>query len=270
MKNIAKLCTIAMIGLLVACGDKPAETTDQTIATNQQIDTVDESKLPLHRVATVGTYPPFATKDEAGVITGFDIDVLKAIAKNQGFQVEFVVRPWENWKKDLNTKEGIDIWAAGISIKDERKQFTDFSIPYMNYNTVVMMREDTSYVTSTSNIGVEKETTDVAIAKSLVKKPQQVKEFPSNFIAIEALLQKKVDGVVGNEMVLAHLTQSFPEYKFKSKILNNTAKKQKQLGFMVKKGNPEFLQQVNQGLKEIKANGEFDKIKQKWFGNLVK
>ncbi len=280
MKNIIKLCMIVTMSLLVACDDKPAESTEQATATNIYTATltepsVDESKLPLHRVATVNTYPPFATKDEIGIITGFDIDVLKAIAKYQGFRVEFVVRPWEDWKEDLNAKKEVDIWAAGISIKNERKQFTDFSAPYMDYNTVVIKREDTPSIVSQGNtgnytIGVEQNTSDVIVAKSLVKNPQQVHEFPSNFIAIESLLQKKIDGVVGNEMVLAHIIQSFPEYQFKSEILKNTGREQKQLGFMVRKGNPELLKQINQGLETIKANGEFDKIKQKWFGDLVK
>ncbi len=267
MRNILKASAILIMGLLVACGDKSTEPTKD----NHNVATAtEESNLPLYRVATVATYPPFATKDEKGVITGFDIDVLKAIAKNQGFQVEFVTHPWDNWKEDLTKKKDIQIWTAGISINDDRKQFTDFSVPYMNYSIALFTADNASLNgdISTYKIGVEEGTSDVDIAKSIVKNPQQVKEFPSHFIAIEALLQKKIDAIVGNEMVLKHLMLSFPEYKFKSQVVETENAQPKQLGFMVRKGSPETLKQLNQGIKAIKANGEFNKIKQKWFGNL--
>ncbi len=279
MKNIAKLCTIVMFGLLVACGDNPPETTEQTTSPKPQTEmvaepNVDESKLPLHRVATMNTYPPFATKDEAGVLTGFDLDVLKAIAKNQDFRVEFVAHPWEDWKDDLTKKEEIDVWTAGITIKDERKEFADFSNPYMSDNTAILVRDDkTSAMISESNInqytvGVEAKSRAVDVANQLILDPNKIKEFPSNYVAFEGLLQKKIDAIIGNEMVLAHMTQSFPEYKFKETAL--TSLESKQLGFMVRKGDTKMLNQINEGLKAIKANGEFDKIKKKWFGDLVK
>ncbi len=279
MKNIIKFCAIVTINLLVACGDKPAETSEKVINSKQKTENVsepavDESKLPLHRVATMSTYPPFATKDEVGVVTGFDIDVLNAIAKNQGFRVEFVAHPWEKWKTDLTKDSGIDIWTAGIAIKDDRKQFVNFSNPYMDDNTAILTRDDkSSRMISESNInqytvGVEAKSLAVDIAKGLIKNPKQIKEFPSNYMAFETLLQKKVDAIIGNEIVLAHMAQSFPEYKFKETTL--TSLESKKLGFMVRKGNTKMLKQINQGLKEIKANGEFDKIKQKWFGDLVK
>ncbi len=280
MKNIVKFCAIATVSLLVACGDKPADTTEQaTIAPEQKTEQVakpakDESKLPLHRIATMSTYPPFATKDEKGLLTGFDIDVLTAIAKNQGFRVEFVAHPWEDWKDDLTKKQGIDVWTAGIAIKDDRKQFVDFSNPYMDDNTAILLRDDkSSSMISESNInqykvGVEAKSRAVDIAKRLVKNPKQIKEFPSNYVAFEALLQKKTDAIIGNEIVLAHMAQSFPEYKFKETAL--TSLESKKLGFMVRKGDTKMLTELNEGLKAIKANGEFDKIKQKWFGNLVK
>ncbi len=275
MKNLIKLCAIATISLLVACDDKPAETTKATATdthTENVSDPSDESKLPLHRVATMSTYPPFATKDKTGVVTGFDIDVLKAIAKNQGFQVEFVVHPWERWKEDLTKDNGIELWTAGITINDERKQVVDFSDPYMSDNTAILVRDDTKNITVKNfgkyKIGVEAESRAVSIAQSIASNPTQIEEFPSNYMAFEALLQKKIDVIIGNEMVLANMTKSFPEFKFKEKQLT-LSEKQSQLGFMVKKGNSKFLQQINQGLKEIKANGEFDKIKQEWFGDLV-
>ncbi len=251
MKNIVKLCVIVTISFLVGCGDKPAETTKQTTKTTAQ-SSIDESKLPLHRVATISTYPPFATKDKNGVVTGFDIDVLKAIAKNQDFRVEFVAHPWEDWKDDLTKKEEIDVWTAGITIKDERKQFADFSNPYMSDNTAILVQDDkTSALISESNInqytvGVEARSRAVDVANQLITDPDKIKEFPSNYVAFEGLLQKKIDAIIGNEMVLAHMTQSFPEYKFKETTL--TSLKSKQLGFMVRKGDTKMLKQINDGL----------------------
>lgn len=274
MKNSIKLCVIVAISFLVACDDKPTKTTEQTVASQQQAEpAVDESKLPLYRVATMSTYPPFATKDELGVVTGFDIDVLKLIAKNQDFRIEFVVHPWSKWKEDLTKNDGIDIWTAGITIKDDRKKVVDFSDPYMSDNTAILMRFDSNHITPENfgeyKVGVEKQSRAVTIAQSMVADSAKIKKFPSNYLAFEALAQKKIDVLLGNEAVLANMAKSFPELKFIEKQINNS-KKQNQLGFMIRKGNPDMLNKINQGLKEIKANGELDKIKYKWFGDLVK
>ncbi len=281
-KQLSLAVAIATIGLLVGCGadDQPkpkkedatkATETTPTAGQKEAVSAVDESNLPVHRIATMSTYPPFATKDENGVLTGFDIDVLKAIAKNRKFKAEFVAHPWEDWKKDL-TKGDIEVWTAGIGIKEDRKEFVDFSDPYMSDNTAMLTidKNISEENMGEHTIGVEAKSIAVGIAKSLTQDASKIKEFPSNYTAFEALIQGKVDSIIGNEVVLANMTTPFAkDFSFNLQPLKISKEANKKLGFMVKKGDTEMATELNEGLKAIQESGEYDKIKQKWFGDLV-
>ncbi len=280
MKKLSLALAIATLGLLVGCGtnepakDNSAKAPESATQQSNTADTKagDETNLPVYRIATMSTYPPFATKDDKGVLTGFDIDVLNAIAKNRNFKAEFVAHPWEDWKTDL-AKGQVDVWTAGIGIKEERKEFVDFSDPYMPDNTGLLTINDKISEENLSEytVGVEAKSIAISVAKSLNVPDDKIKEYPSNFVAFEALIQNKVDAVIGNEVVLANMTGPFTkDFSFKLEPLKSSEKENKQLGFMVQKGDSKMATELNEGLKAIKANGEFDKIKQKWFGDLVK
>ncbi len=274
------LATLSM-SLLVGCGNDPAPAKSDakkpvaTESTNQPTKTAEKQtdNAVTYRIGTMDTYPPFATADSNGLPDGFDVDIIKAIAKEQGFNVEFFAHPWDQWKTDLS-KDKVDVWVAGIAIKDDRKEFATFSDPYMADPTTILTRDDeaskgiTQETLKDYKVAAEKGSPAVAIAESLTGNVENVKVFDTNYHALEALLQKKVDAIVGNENALTYLSKSFPEYKFKAKTIENEENKGKQLGFMVQKDKPEVVAQLNEGLKVIKANGEFDKIKEKWFGNL--
>ncbi len=272
------LATLSM-SLLIGCSDNSAPTASDdkkpvaTEATGQPAETAAKqtNNAVTYRIGTMDTYPPFATADANGLPDGFDIEIIEAIAKEQGFNVEFFAHPWDQWKTDL-TKDKVDVWVAGIAIKDDRKEFATFSDPYMADPTTILIRDDEASKGITQEnlkdykVGAEKGSPAVAIAESLTGSVENIKAFDTNYHALEALLQKKIDAIVGNENALTYLSKSFPEYKFKAKTIESEANKNKQLGFMVQKDKPEVVAQLNEGLKVIKANGEFDKIKEKWFG----
>lgn len=279
-------------GMLSACsGGTPQQTQNQQTQnqtqnqpeqtakpkTESQTPTIKEPNpnWPTYRVATVNTYPPFATRDEIGLITGFDIDVIKLIAAKQSFNVEFVVHDWDDWESDLTNNE-VDIWAAGITIKEKRKKIATYSNPYMSYRTALLTRDDeTSAAINESTlanykIGAENNSTSLEIAQSLNPNPDMVMGFRSNYLALTQLQQKGIDAVIGNNIVLANLTTSFPEYSYSLKPLSDEITQEKSLGFMVKKGRVDLATELNDGIDKIKVSGDFEKIHQKWFGYLVK
>ncbi|MHB0879185.1 MAG: transporter substrate-binding domain-containing protein, partial [Anaerolineae bacterium] len=77
---------VTAIAMIAGCGGAAAPTATSAPA-GAQLGTV--------KVGTEAAYPPFENKDENGNIVGFDIDLLKAIAANQGFAVEFVDTPFD-------------------------------------------------------------------------------------------------------------------------------------------------------------------------------
>lgn len=118
VKNLLKAC--CMIAALTAAGQAAAET---------------------YTVGSGGTYRPFEFENSQKQLEGFDIDIIKAIAKAEGFDVKLVNTPWEGIFATLNTGDR-DIIISGITITDKRKQMVDFSAPYFPAEQSIVVAQD--------------------------------------------------------------------------------------------------------------------------------
>lgn len=78
-------------------------------------------------VGAGGTYRPFEFENSQKQLEGFDIDIIKAIAKAENFDVKLVNTPWEGIFATLGSGDR-DIIISGITITDKRKQMVDFSL----------------------------------------------------------------------------------------------------------------------------------------------
>lgn len=85
----------------------------------------------VFRVGTEGTYAPFTYHDEAGKLTGFDVDIASAIAERLGVKPQFVEGKWDGLIAGLDVNR-YDAVINEISITDARKATYDFSTPYIS------------------------------------------------------------------------------------------------------------------------------------------
>ncbi len=231
----------------------------------------ENANLPTYRIATVSTSSPLISKKEDGTVTGFEIEILEAIAEEQGFKPEFVIHKWKDLRPDLESGK-VDLWTAGITIKDERRKFGYFSDPYLPDKVGILTLADSPNKLDEKNlknlrIGVKGKSSFVAQVENVVgKNNRKIVKYKSSYAVFEALVRKKVDAMVANELFLGGMVKQYPEFKYSLKTLPKT--KNGSLGFMIQKDKPELLIQVNEGLKAIKENGKFDQIKQKWLGDV--
>ena len=150
VKNLLKAC--CMIAALTAAGQAAAET---------------------YTVGSGGTYRPFEFENSQKQLEGFDIDIIKAIAKAEGFDVKLVNTPWEGIFATLNTGDR-DIIISGITITDKRKQMVDFSAPYFPAEQSIVVAQD-SQVDSLAALKNEKvgvvnsSTGDIVVSEVLGK-----------------------------------------------------------------------------------------------------
>ena len=86
------------------------------------------------RIATTGGYPPFNYADEAGEMTGFDVDIARALCAELGAECEVVVEEWERLIPELRAGS-FDAIAASMSITEKRRQLVSFTERY--YSNVV-------------------------------------------------------------------------------------------------------------------------------------
>ena len=98
--------------------------------------------ISIHRVSQAketyvvgagGTYRPFEFENSEKQLEGFDIDIIKAVAAAEDFDVKLINTPWEGIFATLSAGDR-DILISGITITDKRKQMVDFSAPYFPQN----------------------------------------------------------------------------------------------------------------------------------------
>lgn len=92
-------------------------------------------------IGTEGVYPPFTFLDDHGQITGYDVEVVKAIAQRTGMEVTFVPTPWDSMFLALDSRK-FDAVANQIARTPAREQKYQFSASYLSSGAQVIVRKD--------------------------------------------------------------------------------------------------------------------------------
>lgn len=100
-----------------------------------------EDGKKIYKVGTEATFAPFESVDDSGKIVGIDVDVLKAIADEMDFEVDWNNIGWEPVFQTIKNGE-TDIGASGITITEERKESFDFTEPYYESQLLIVVKED--------------------------------------------------------------------------------------------------------------------------------
>jgi polar amino acid transport system substrate-binding protein len=205
---------------------------------------------------------------EADKITGFDIEVIQAVADAAGIKIEVKNTGWDPLFEGID-KGTVDIGISAITITEERKQKYDFSDPYFEANQLILLPED-STVTKLSElqgkkIGVQLATTgEQVVKKTFGDTYEGLKGYDDTPSAVDDFFNGRVDAVVADNAVLQDYAKNMTDKKFK--LVKDDSFEVENYGIMVKKGNTDVLNKVNQGLKTIKENGKLQEIYNKYFG----
>lgn len=157
MKSMKKFLAVAMILLMTAALAACGGDTKDSGSSDSSADAPKASGDVLI-VGTEPTFPPFDTTDDNGDIVGFDMDLIKAIGKDQGFEVEFRNLEFDGLIPAL-TSGTIDIVAAGMDASPERAEQVDFSDSYYEASLIVAVAADNDTIT-----GVDSLTPDMKVA----------------------------------------------------------------------------------------------------------
>ena len=223
-------------------------------------------------VATDALYPPFESVDSVtSEIVGFDMDLMREIAKAGGFEVEFVNTPWEGIFVGLNNGN-YDAVMSAVSITPDRQKEYDFSDPYFTiYQALIVRKADAEKYKSLADlkgkkVGAQMGTTgDMFVEKNT--DVQSVK-YEDNATALEALLKGDVDAVVCDDRVAFDYALVNPAFSDKLEVTNPKVNPEPEpYGICIKKGNTKVLDMINTGLRAVTPE-KLDEIKTKW--NLLK
>lgn len=256
MFKFKKLTAIALVAvaamvLLAGCGSEKSKMTH------------DEGVL---RVGSETTFPPFEFT-EGDKYVGFDVDLSEAIAKKLGMKMEFKSMGFDALIPAVQSGD-IDMIAAGINATPEREKALDFSDVYFDKGGfITVVRKDNTTIHNMDElagktVGVQIGTVPADMAKAIPN--TTVKEMDSNSNIFMELKAGTIDGaIIDNAVAMYYLKQGAD--KDLKLVGEPTQSPGTVLG--VKKGNTELQQAINKALKELKEDGTYQKIYDKWFGD---
>lgn len=219
------------------------------------------------RVGTEGTYAPFTFHDNTGKLTGFDVEIAEEVAKRLGVKPEFVETKWDGMFAGLDSKR-FDAVVNEVTIKEDRLKKYDFSDPYIVSRAVLIVNSENNDIKAFADLKDKKSgqslTSNLAeIAKSNGANIVQVDGFNQ---AIDLLTSKRIDATINDSLSFLDFKKQKPDATIK---VVNEMKTTDQSGILFNKGNKELVDAVNKALSDMKADGTYLKISQKWFGEDV-
>jgi len=215
-------------------------------------------------IASDSSFAPFVFQNSSNQYTGIDMDLIKAIAKDQGFEIE-ITNPGFDAAINAVQSGQADGMIAGMSVTDARKETFDFSDSYYTANTILGVKES-STVSSYEDlkgktVGVKNGTaSQTFLTENQSKYGYKIKTFADGSSMYDSLNTGAVDAVMDDEPVLKYSISQGQKLKtpIEGTPIGETA-------FAVKKGsNPELIEMFNNGLANLKASGEFQKILDKY------
>ncbi|MBI5959027.1 MAG: basic amino acid ABC transporter substrate-binding protein, partial [Chloroflexi bacterium] len=222
--------------------------------------------LGVVKVGLNAEYPPFEFVDEAGLITGFDVDIMTAIAAKGGFELELVNTRWDGIFVALASGE-FDAVSSAATITAEREEIVDFSNPYFNAGQMIAVREADASTISTPEdlaglrVGVQAGTTGDIAASEIAG--VEVVRYDEITLAFQALAAGDVDAIVNDGPVNADIIGKNPDLGV---VQVGDPFTDELYGIAVQPTKPELLDAVNKGLADIVADGTYREIYLKWFG----
>lgn len=215
------------------------------------------------RVATDATFPPLEfVKD--GQRTGFDIDLINAIAKTLGKKVEWVDIDFKGLIPGLIAHR-FDVAASGIYMTEERRQVVDFTDPYYKGGLAVLVRKDEPALQTPADlagkkVSVQVGTKSVDFLKQNYPTVQRV-EVEKNQAMFDLLMVRRVDAAVTGRPAAVQFAKSQSGARVLDKGLTTEL-----YGFALRKDEKPLTAQFNTALQTLRANGVYAKLVEKWFG----
>lgn len=216
------------------------------------------------RVGTDATFPPMEFVDN-GKRTGFDIELMEAIAKNMGKQIEWIDIDFKGLIPGLISKR-FDMAVSAIYITDERKKVVDFTDPYYAGGLVAMVKDNNAAIKKLTDldgkkVSVQVGTKSVSYLAEKFPKVQRV-EVEKNQEMFSLVDIGRADAAVTGKPAAFQYVRTRGGLRVLDEQLTT-----EEYGMALRKDTPELTKAVNASIAKLKADGTYAAIVKKWFSN---
>ncbi len=233
----------------------------------------DDGSAKEYIIASDKSFAPFEFQNDDGTYVGVDVELLAAIAEDQGFKYKMTNDGFDAAMGSVQSGQA-DAMIAGMSITEKRQETFDFSDGYFEDGSILVVAQDNDTIKSEADLKGKK----LAAKNGTVSKEytESIKDkygfeiiyFDQSAEMYQAVASGNADACFEDYSVIAY---AIKEGDVKLKTIGEIVDNSCFYGFAVKKGvNPELVEMFNKGLENIKANGKYEEILNKYGYSSVK
>ncbi len=213
------------------------------------------------KVGMEGTYAPYTYHDDSGELTGFEVDVARAIGEKIGYKVEFVEGAWDSLFPALDAGT-IDVIMNQVTITEARLETYDFSTPYVYTRPVVIVAADNDEITSFEDLNGKKAAEGLtnALAQSYGAEIVGQDIFA---LALELVKGGEADAAVNDELTYAYWQVTTGDYD--STKIAARSDEATSSAVVIQKGRDELRDAISAAIDELLEDGTIAEISQKYF-----
>ncbi|MBH0064008.1 ABC transporter substrate-binding protein [Psychrobacter sp. SZ93C1] len=256
------LVTMAALLTLAGCSNGQDDASDDATQVTAEAETTGE----VLRIGTEGAYAPFNYTNADGTLGGFDVDIANALCADMKMTCEITAQDWDGIIPGLKAGK-YDAIVAAMSVTPEREQQVSFTEPYFSNTLVFLAKKDSSFDPSNSS---DINANSIAAQRSTISSQWFEKAYPDADMKLYDTLSNafldlgsnRVDAMVSDKLpALEWLgSTSGSQYGLKGEEIDINDN----FAIAVRPGD-ELQVKINQALANIKANGTYDDINNKYF-----
>ncbi|MCP1660540.1 transporter substrate-binding domain-containing protein [Neisseria perflava] len=263
----------AVVLLLAACGkdggSAPAQGNAPAADAHAPLIDKINNKQTL-TVGTMGTYSPFSYHDQSGKLTGYDVEVTRAVADKLGLQVEFKETPWDAMMNGLKSGR-FDLVANQVALTSPERQATfDKAEPYSWSGKMLVARNDHAPVAKLEDIKGVKTAVMLSsnydeVARKLGADVVHTDTMAQGLMIVQ---QKRAELTLNDELSLLDYLKQNPNSGLKY-VWRSPAEEKLGAGLVINKGNEAALAKINEAMKALQDDGTLKKLSIQFFGEDV-
>ena len=218
-------------------------------------------------VASDPTWPPMEFLDDNKQVVGYDVDMIKAVAKEAGMEAEVRMVAWDGIFAGV-AAGNYDVVASGVTITPERERAFSFTVPYYDVQQIVVLPKGKTAASFADlegkTVGGQIGTTGIFVAqKSGVK--MNIREYDDVGLAMQDLTNGRIDAVICDSPVALYYANKREGFSEKLSVAFRSEATES-FGFVVKKGRKDLVEKLNKGIEAVRAKGIEAELIKKWLG----
>ena len=260
-KIITLLLSILVVFSLVACAKKDS---GEEVVDGKPVSILEKIKISGKMIiATEGTWAPYTYVDDAGNLTGYDVEVARAVAEKMGVEAEFVTGDFDGFLIGLDNGTYDAVFNC-IDVTPERSEKYYFSDPYINSTVVLIVAEENEEIKTFADVDGKTTTNTITSSYAGVAEEYGATVVGANTFeeTINLVLQGRADATINSQGSYDDYMKVHPDTKLKvvDSFVSYAAVP------IVKNDNSQALvDKINKALSELKAECTLTKLSQQFF-----